>query len=80
MGKIEFTEDEMVEEIIEAKLKAAEPEIKARKRTLVGTGQTYETAQRAASFYIAKGTCDPKNIQIRRRSNGFGVFLREWVK
>jgi hypothetical protein len=50
-----------------------------RKRTLIHTYDTYGQAERAAHGVIADGA-DPSSLQIRRRSNGFGLFRREAVK
>jgi hypothetical protein len=80
MGKITDNEiDEAVEQIIEAKMTAAEPEIKARKRTLVKKFSSYEKASRFLDGIAASGE-SITDYQIRRHSDGFCVFRREWVK
>ena len=70
---------EAVELIIEAKQKAAEPEVKGRKRTLLARYTTYDAAKQAAADFIHEGW-DPKAVQVRRHADFFGVYRRDWVK
>lgn len=81
MGKIRISEQEdlLIEEIIEAKMRAAEPEIKARKRTLVHRCGSYDRAKDVEADLINEGA-EPQSIQVRRHAGWFGVYRRAWVK